>query len=332
MTDTKEKKGSPVFGAYSKEQSEAFDAAAAEIMKDSEPEAPFDLGEEATQEAPEASAEEPETLVDEGALDEIREAYRRDGFDDEEIQSRLKRDGYKRFLSRGQRRQKKHREDDAAYERLRSLGATQQDSKGTTSEERGARSQAGTPPLNLGEVAAPLVEQLGLSEEGRKALVAALERSSNAKDPEIGALRDSIGLLGSVLQDELLEKARKSVGLDQADDEDWFRVQEHYQHLLRTPLHSELSGKHRMNALLRDAAKLAGVKAESQEEIQRKASIAKAKANGGPVVPRTQKLPDKPMTWDEQFDHMGSLITSGRFKSNEEARAYADKLRQRTRK
>lgn len=321
-----------VFGQYTAEDDAKFEAAAARIVTDDPKPAveKFDLGEPEPQEAPEAQAEA-ETDVDHEALEEARDAYRRDRLSDEEVEARLQKLGYKQFVQRGQKRAKKHREDDEAYAELRRLRATEDSSKGTKPGDKGERSQAGAPALNLQEVAAPLAERLGLDAEGLKALIAYGEAAVKSKDMEIGSLRENMGLLASVMNDSLLEGARKSVGLDQVDDEDWFRVQRAYEGLIRTDRHSDKSGKQRMNALLKDAAMLEGVKGTDPEEIQRQASIASAKRNGAPVVQRARRLPDKKMSRDEIFDHVAKLVTSGHFKGEpaSKVREYADRLRER---
>lgn len=328
MGDTKEGK---VFGQYTAEDDAKFEAAAARIISD-DPKPPvekFDLGEPEPQEAPEAHLEESESEVDQDALEEAREAYRRDRLSDDEVEARLQKLGYKQFVQRGQKRAKKHREDDEAYAELRRLRATEDSSKGTKPGDKGERSQAGTPALNLQEVAAPLAERLGLDEEGKKALVASLDAAVRARDGEIMTLKQQNELVVSVLTDTLLDGVRDDVGLGKIDDDDWFRVRQTYEDLIGTRLHNDLTGKPRMKALLKSAAKFLGVTIADQAEIQRQASVAKAKRNGAPVVHGARKIPAKPMTYNEIQDHMGALITSGKFKGQplSVVREYADKLR-----
>lgn len=332
MTDATEKPKAKVFGKYSPEDDAAFDAAAAKIITDgpkAEPEVfEPEVEVEEAGEAPQVS-EEGESEVDADALEEAYEAYRRDSLSDEEIDARLKREGHKRFVSRGLKRQKKHHADDEAHSVLRRL-RQEQDTKGNAQPEKtGDRSQAGTPTLNLQESAAPLADRLGLDEEGKKTLVASLKAVEDAHKGELLSQREQLNLVANVLHDMTLEGVRTSTGLDKLEDEDWFRVQSHYDELKRTNLHGELSGKPRMSALLKSAAKLAGVTAADPAEIQRKASIASAKRNGAPVVRTTTRMPEKKMTRDEIFDHVGKLVTSGHFRGKppSEVREYADKLR-----
>lgn len=328
MTEPTKEAAKP-FGAYTAEDDAKFDAAAQEILSESpEKEPDFDLGEVAVRAAPEPA--ETESVVDEDALEEANEAYRRDGLSDEEISARLERLGHKRFIASGVKRSKKHRADDEAHSFLRRLRQEQEGNEGTTAPEKRERAQPAS-SLNLADVAAPLAERLGLDEEGKKALVASLDAAVKAKDGAIQVLEQNLGLVSGVLTDMLLDGARDVVGLNQVDDEDWFRVQETYRDLARsTSRHSGLSGKPRMIALLKDAARLEGIKAVEPEEIQRKASIASAKRNGAPVVARTRRLPEKPLSRDQIFDHMAKLVTQGRFKSDQEAAEYADRLRKQS--
>lgn len=337
-------KTNPTFGTFSPEQSAAFDAKAAQIMggegeKPPAEEEPFDVGSvEPRQGAPaEArdSSDSESSEVDEDALEEAYEAFRRDKLSQEEIEARLGRLGARKFISAGQKRAKKHRADDEAHTLLKALRQERGDTKGATEpEKKGERSQASAPALNLEAVVGPLAEQLALSDEGKKTLVASFEAAVKAKEGEILTLKEHQALIAGVLNDILQEGVRKEVGLDQLDDDDWFAVQETYQELLRTNLHGDLAGKPRMKALLKAAAKLAGVKVPEPEEIQRKASIASAKAKGAPVIPRQRRLPDKPMTPDEVFDHVGKLVTSGKFRGQPPSvvREYADALRRQSKK
>lgn len=331
MGDAKEP--TKVFGQYTAEDDAKFEAAAARIVKDDpKPEVEkFDLGEPEPQEAPEAHLEESDSDIDLDALEEAREAYRRDRLSDDEVEARLQKLGHKQFVQRGLKRAKKHREDDEAYAELRRLRATEDSSKGTKPGDKGERSQAGTPTLNLQEPAAPLAERLGLDAEGLKALIAYGEAIAKAKDEEIGSQQEHLRLLASVVQDSFLEGVRKSVGLDQLDDDDWFRVQRTYEGLIRTERHSDKAGKQRAQALLKDAAMLEGVKGTDPEEIQRQASIASAKRNGAPVVQRARRMPDKKMSRDEIFDHVAKLVTGGHFKGKppSEVREYAERLHAR---
>lgn len=295
---------------------ESIDETLARIVGDDESEPSAE-----TQDAPESKSEESddETEVDQEALSQAQAAFLRDGLTVNEIALKLKRDGDEKFISRGLKRAKKHEADDAAYAELRQLKNRREE---PDPEDKGEARNAGAPTLNLQELAAPLVDRLGLDDDGAKDLVAALEAVNKHGSNEVERLAKRSDLIESVLLDQLLDGVREEVGLGQIDDSDWSQVRETYDEIAQTPRHKELTGKARMKALMVDAARLSDVEPLDQKEIQRKASIAKAKRKGTSTVPSRRPKAKTGMTRDEKFEKAAQMAISGGFKSVEEAQEW----------
>jgi len=304
------------------EGEESVDESLARIVSDEPEEESSDEPE--AEEAPQASEEtdEPsEEDYDDEEMAKAHAAFLRDGLSPKEIALKLQRDGNSKFLSRGLKRAKKHETDDAAYSELKQLkNQTKEPDPGNEGEARNAG-----PTLSPRDLAAPLAERLGLDEDGINELVAFTEAQSKTKDAEIAALKEQSNHIGAAVMDMLLEGAREGAGLGQASSEDWEKVQQHYDSLVSTDLHGDLSGKARMTALLKSAAKLADV--ASDLATQRKPALRQAKRKGATMVSNKRTTPPKGASPEELQDDLLAKITSGAFNSDEEARRYANSAR-----
>ncbi len=164
----------------------------------------------------------------------------------------------------------------------------------------------------------PLVEEFGEDPSG------ALDEHIMARiQSALGEGPKKLAQLEQALEAMYMKQVRGELGITQlTDPQVWERVQARTGELWATTAHGNLQGLERLQAVMRDAAKLELPDLPTPEQERAEKEEAAARRKGSPKARASKPKKSKPQTHEEMVDAMARYITEHDGVTSEQVRAH----------